>query len=170
MYLEKKSMSANRAQTWQTVRAREQKCVPRSTGMGIKKGLYTTYSALSFLTFYNPLHLFPSPSPLFFIIFSLSPSLLPLPPFSSHPIPRGLVYNTKWRWITNPLIALAHDKTDRLTSRKERWPLLEPGGGMAGGRRCRLTDNQALNGRHVSIDMDLARRDLSRYAYIACVG
>ena len=32
-------MSANRAHKGQKVRAREQKCVPRSTGMGIKKGL-----------------------------------------------------------------------------------------------------------------------------------
>ena len=32
-------MSANRAHKWKKVRAREQKCVPRSTGMGIKKGL-----------------------------------------------------------------------------------------------------------------------------------
>ena len=37
MYAGKNAMSANRAHKWQKVRAREQKCVPRSTGMGMKK-------------------------------------------------------------------------------------------------------------------------------------
>ena len=37
--MEKNFKSANRAQTGQILRAQEQKCVPRSTGMGIKKGL-----------------------------------------------------------------------------------------------------------------------------------